>query len=1352
MSEYFIGLDIGTESIGWAVTDPEYNIQKRYGKALWGVRMFPEAQKAADRRIFRTARRRIERRTQRIEMLRQIFAKEIAKKDPAFFLRIDESKFLEEDKRLAEGGLPLGKYTLFADKDYCDRDYHKQYPTIYHLRKALIREDGPFDVRLVYLAVHHILKNRGHFLFDEVSLETVTFERCFDDLKSHLLDEYELPFDLSNPAEFRLTLMNRELGISAKKKLLKKHAGTGRADAQQNAICDLLAGGKAKLSDLYGREFDKEENISFSFRDDYESKEPVLSEILGEEMRLISGIKRVYDWSLLETIKSGCEFISESKVLTYDKHKQDLKELKKLFSANQALKNEMFREEKDKLDNYPAYSGHTKANYRCDYGKFSAFCRKKLKELEASLDEAGKQKAASILERLENEAFLRKQTDKDNGVLPHQVHEQELSLILEKAGAYLPFLKETDESGLTKAEQILAIFRFRIPYYVGPMNASSLHSWVVRTDEKIYPWNFDKVVNLEASAEKFITRMTAVCTYIGEPVLPKDSLLYTKFVALNMINKLRINGHDISVETKKRIYTECLTTKGKATRKTILDFLKAEGLMTKNDELSGIDETFKVQLTGYKVFENILARGDNTYMVEDIIKHCALFAEDKRLFEGWLKKEYGAQLTPEDLSYISRNRTRFSGWGNLSREFLTKIEHIDPKTGEVRSIIDQMWETNFNLMELLSDRFSYIESMEKYRAQKFGADKPTLESRLMEYYASPGIRRAIHQTMDLVSEIEGIMKCAPKRIFLEVTRSEGEKARTVSRKKQLDELYAHCKKEAPKVFEKLQSLEEPDLRSTRLYLYFTQMGKCMYSGESIDFERLHTDYDIDHIYPQKLVKDDSITNRVLVKRQLNAKKSDSYPIAPYIRESMKDFWKLLKEKKLISEEKYRRLTRNTSFTDMELSGFIARQLVETSQSCKIAAELLKERYPDGDRVVYVKAGNVSAFRQDQLILPDGTQLQAGQAKNIQAKQDPLFVKCREVNDFHHAKDAYLNIVVGNVYHMKFTRSPLNFIKSSQTYNLNRMFDYEVTRNGECAWKPGNDGSISAVRRMMRKNNILFTRFAHEVKGGFYKQTILKKGSGEAAIKTSDPRMTIEKFGGYTERAVAYFAFVEHGDKKRIRSFESIIILDKEKYENNKINYLKNTLNLVNPRILIDKIKIGSLISMDGFRMYISGKDGNRILYRNANQLIVSPDQVRYIKQLSKYLARSRTQKTDLQITVFDGISSEKNLELFYVLKEKLKMQPFREIRSKITKILINKQNEFEQLTMLNQCIILIQLLNLFSTTKDSSDLRIIGEEQRAGRIRITKNLQEKKYSSILLIHQSVTGVFEKEIDLLGDNL
>ena len=102
------------------------------------------------------------------------------------------------------------------------------------------------------------------------------------------------------------------------------------------------------------------------------------------------------------------------------------------------------------------------------------------------------------------------------------------------------------------------------------------------------------------------------------------------------------------------------------------------------------------------------------------------------------------------------------------------------------------------------------------------------------------------------------------------------KKRTESRKDALLELYKSCKSQADgfydeELFEKLSNESNSRLRRDQLYLYYTQMGRSMYSGKRIDFDKLINDkntYDIDHIYPRSKIKDDSITNRVLVERIL----------------------------------------------------------------------------------------------------------------------------------------------------------------------------------------------------------------------------------------------------------------------------------------------------------------------------------------------------------------------------------------------------------------------------------------------------------------------------------------------------
>lgn len=141
--DYYIGLDMGDASVGWAVTDTNYNILTFNGKALWGIRLFDSANTAASTRVFRSGRRRIDRTTWRLKMLQELFAEEIAKVDPGFFMRLEDSRLQLDDKR------EKAVYNLFVDKNYTDKDFYQQYPTMYHLRYALATQAGPFDVRLL---------------------------------------------------------------------------------------------------------------------------------------------------------------------------------------------------------------------------------------------------------------------------------------------------------------------------------------------------------------------------------------------------------------------------------------------------------------------------------------------------------------------------------------------------------------------------------------------------------------------------------------------------------------------------------------------------------------------------------------------------------------------------------------------------------------------------------------------------------------------------------------------------------------------------------------------------------------------------------------------------------------------------------------------------------------------------------------------------------------------------------------------------------------------------------------------------------------------------------------------------
>lgn len=151
-----------------------------------------------------------------------------------------------------------------------------------------------------------------------------------------------------------------------------------------------------------------------------------------------------------------------------------------------------------------------------------------------------------------------KPVSKDNGVIPMQVNEKELVKILDNAKGYLPFLNDKDDKGISVYDKIIKIFEYRIPYFVGPLNKHSSKAWLVRGDEKIYPWNIEKVVDYDKSMEKFIENLTSKCTYLPDcDVIPKNSLLYSEFCVLNEINNITLDGKKIDVKTKQEIFENC---------------------------------------------------------------------------------------------------------------------------------------------------------------------------------------------------------------------------------------------------------------------------------------------------------------------------------------------------------------------------------------------------------------------------------------------------------------------------------------------------------------------------------------------------------------------------------------------------------------------------------------------------------------------------------------------------------------------------------------------------------------------------------------------------------------------------
>ena len=1339
--KYYLGLDIGTNSVGWAVTDESYNVIRKNGKALWGIRLFEEAETAAQRRMFRSGRRRLQRRKERISLLQDLFAEEISKVDMGFYQRLKESRLWKEDR--SDDNKQIN--SLFNDPDYSDKEYHEKYPSIYHLRSELIHSREPHDIRLIYLAVHHILKHRGHFLFEGKNTdEILSIETAYDTFVQTVKDELDLEIS-ADLDELQTTLKDRQLGITKKTRELQRIFGIEKSDKQAVALVKLLAGAKGvKLSDIFADESleDYELNkVSFSESGSDDKIEQVISDQPDLQYVLMS-IKALYDWSVLAEALDGHQYISDAKVAVYEKHKKDLKVLKSVIK-------ESFRSEYDRIfrdpeceSNYCAYVGSYSTNGRNDNNSIPVKKRcsqdEFYSEIKKIISQADNDDIRYILDEIDKRTFLPLQVIKDNGVIPNQLQRIELQKILENASAYFSFLLERDSDGLSVKDKIcgtrecMGLIDYRIPYYVGPLNTYHKDKgfcWAERKSEngKVYPWNFSEAVDTETSAEKFITRMTNKCTYlIGEDVLPKDSLLYSKFMVLNEINNLTLSGEKIPVSTKQEIYDSLFMEKKRVKRKDLEDFFTRKGYSeaVKNDALGGIDGDPKASLSSYIDYKRICASGDiRKSDFEKVIRYIVLFGDDKKLLKNKIKTEF-PYISKEQLSAICR--LRYREWGRLSRKLLEEIAIPDRETGEALSIIRHMWDTNDNLMQTLRSGLGFRELIEEHNDSRENKGEITYKD-VDELYVSPKIKRPIWQTISIVNELRRVLDSDPERVFIEVTRGEDEKKeRKSSRKAQLLDLYKNCRDEERDWITEINERPEGDYKNNLLFLYYTQMGKDMYTGKSIDLDSLFKGnlYDKDHIWPRSKTKDDSVLNNlVLVNKIDNAKtKSDKYPVPSQIRENMTPFWTMLYKKGFITKTKYERLIRRTEFTDEELAGFINRQLVETSQSNKAVAELL-DRMLLETKIVYSKAKNVTEFRNSN-------------------KDKPGYLKVRSVNDLHHAKDAYLNIVVGNVYYTKFTDNPINYIKDStyRSYSLNRVFDYKVERNGLVAWIPGNKGSIATVDRWIKKNNILFTRQAYEVKGGFFDQNLMKKGKGQVRIKDNGQlTLPIERYGGYNKAAGAYFILVKSESKKgTIKTIETVPVYLAGLIRDGKLSledYCKNYLELKDPQILINKIKINSLFELDGFRMHLSARTGEKLDFKCGKQLCIPDKYVRYVKYLEKY-----SKDNDLR-----GITEEDNIKIYDYFIEILDNTRYQVKLLATKKKMENIREKYLALDIDMQADFLIETLKLFQCKSVLANMSQIGGSKNAGTIRIMRDITNT--SGLYLISQSVTGIFEKKIDL-----
>lgn len=1242
--DYTLGLDIGTNSVGWAVYDNDSNDVPAFrGRSAFGTVTFDSAETAEATRLKRNARRGYRRRVRRIQLLQELFTPII--NDIEFF-RITEQKHPWtstnnfENRTLSEVLLEVG---------YTKEEVNRRYPTIYHLRKDLLNSDKEFDLRLVYLTIHNLVKYRGHFLLKGVDWKERDVENSSESFKK-LFKAMDIASDIE-PTEHDNIDINKItsiLGDSHKTRNDRNKNLKTELPKNQEGLGNLLLGMNIKLSTLFKKAQNVEElkasNLSINFsQDDEENEEQVYNILTDEQAEVIDNARELYTDLLLQAIIGNHNNIAEAKVEEYEQFKKELKQLKDKVYQNYGLQagHALFKSTKESLNNFKENPNSSNLKKLCYFDQLRLDRKSNSTTRKGFVTALNKIDKNKIFEKesnlIEDNLFLKFLNTTDNAVIPNQNNVFEAVRILENQQKYHSSI--SDEL-IDKVKQLIS---FRIPYYIGPLikdNNQSRFAWMTRErDERVTPFNFDEIVDKSNSANDFIKRMIGKCTFIlEEDVLSKHSLLYQKMNVINELANIRIiekgiegNTNFITLEASElqQVIDQLFKKQKVIKEKRLKDFLvKALGYdeSIKIVGLSNKDE-FNSTLSSYVDFSNIIGSenlNNRHKEVEYIIEWLTIFNE-KEIIKKKIEDNFSHWLTHEQIEKITL--LNYSGWGNISKRLLEL-------TSGGETLLEVMETSPCNMMSAINNKGynfkAQIEEINKESIQTEGKERITYND-IKELKGSPALKKGIWVTIRVIEEIVKIFG-APKNIVLEFARGDETKRQTKAWEKQWEKTVKDNKLQKDKDFEAIYKefedyKDELNFKEEKIRLYLLQGGKCLYTKESIDLNALlnpgkeNNLYEVDHILPRSFVKDDSLDNKALVLSKVNSRKSDTSTPLQVIsnnkKHEIKAYWKFLYENNQMSQVKYFRLLKE-EFTDTDKEKFTARQLVETRQILVHVKNLLEERFKDKVNIIPMSYQMTDEMRK---------------AMNLP--------KIRELNDYHHAVDALLVAMAyqfaddmtkdgeKNIFHFDMRREKAKqkwkrvrkLIEGDQYSNKSDKKELFIVREMKKR-EIGNGKTLQEIiERIIDGKEPIVTRVTGSKSSAFYDETVYSPK--EIRGDKKDKIVVDEKFHFKGLKSHGAFVYKAKGFKKsnenkkewncgvdsiRVIDRYSVNVYDKNQFE----KYLLDNKRIDTKTLVVEDINVALII-----------EENTKVIHNNEPYYIISGNELQNSKQLKLTLDEER---------------------------------------------------------------------------------------------------------------------------------
>ncbi len=485
-----------------------------------------------------------------------------------------------------------------------------------------------------------------------------------------------------------------------------------------------------------------------------------------------------------------------------------------------------------------------------------------------------------------------------------------------------------------------------------------------------------------------IEKMVGTCTLEGkaEPRAAKATWSFEYFALLQKINHIRIvedgTSRALTAAERQELLSVCYQTDK-------LDFARIRKVLALPEQMR---------------FNTVRYRTDKT--AEDCEKKEKITAlpcyHKMRKALNTLKKDYIRSVSRERLDAAATALTYFKNEEKLR----TALEQAQFEPLEIEALMTLPSFTGFGHISVKACRklIPYLEQGMNYNdaCQAAGYDfqgnqngeksqRLPASTEEMEDITSPGVRRAVAQTIKVVNAIIREQGESPVNIHLELAR---EMSKNFQQRNDLDKAMKDNNAENERLMKKLHELF-PGKNITgqnlvKYRLWREQDGRCAYSLQPLELEKVITvsGYaEVDHIIPYSISFDDRRTNKVLVLASENRQKGNRLPLQYLQGKRREDF--IVYTKASVKNYRKRQNLLKEKLSEEDNKGFRQRNLQDTQYIASFMLNYIRGHLAfadcpaaDKQRVVAVN-GAVTAFLRKRWGLS----------------------KVRADGDLHHAVDA-----------------------------------------------------------------------------------------------------------------------------------------------------------------------------------------------------------------------------------------------------------------------------------------------------------------------------------------------------------